>query len=231
MKVVRVGLVESAYEVLRELILDQRVAPGDHLNIEALAPQMGISQTPLREALVRLEAEGLVVKQLSRGRYLVAPLLDEQSFEHLYLVRTLLEPAAAGLAAAAISEADVRALREAVERMGDSGTDALYREYRAFSSEDCRFHEILARAGGNPMLAGAILRLRSHHQLARFYRYHGVDAAEGVAEHQAILESVEERDGERAAAAMRAHIEGSHDRLRRFLRSGPGGRRGAAGRR
>lgn len=227
MKVVRVGLVESAYEVLRELILDQRVAPGDHLNIEALAPRMGISQTPLREALVRLEAEGLVVKRPPRGRYLVAPLLDEQSFEHLYLVRTLLEPAAAELAATAIGEADVRALAEAVERMSDSGTHGVYREYRAFSTEDRRFHEILARAGGNPMLADAILRLRSHHQLARFYRYHGVDAAEGVAEHEAILEAVAERAPARAAAAMRAHIDGSHDRLRTFLRSGRGGASGA----
>lgn len=227
MKVVRVGLVESAYEVLRELILDQRVAPGDHLNIEALAPRMGISQTPLREALVRLEAEGLVVKRPPRGRYLVAPLLDEQSFEHLYLVRTLLEPAAAQLAATAIGEADVRALAEAVERMSDSGTDGVYREYRAFSTEDRRFHEILARAGGNPMLADAILRLRSHHQLARFYRYHGVDAAEGVAEHEAILEAVAGRAPARAAAAMRAHIDGSHDRLRSFLRSGRGGASGA----
>ena len=84
--------MDGAYEGLKELILDQRMAPGEHLNIDALAPRMGISQTPIREALARLEAEGLVVKTPPRGRYLVAPMLDAAAFDHLYEVRLLLEP-------------------------------------------------------------------------------------------------------------------------------------------
>lgn len=219
MKIVRVGLVESAYEVLRELILDQRVAPGQHLNIEGLAPQMGISQTPIREALVRLEGEGLVVKRAPQGRYFVAPLLDEESFDHLYAVRTLLEPKAAELAASRIAEPDLQDLQRAVERMQQSGRDPMYREYRVFANEDRRFHEAIARAAGNPILADAILRLRAHHQLARLYRYHGVDVDEGVAEHRAVVEALHDRDPEGAARAMDAHLEGSHHRLRAFLRS------------
>lgn len=210
------------------MILDQQVAPSEHLNIDTLAPRLGVSQTPIREALARLEAEGLVVKEQPRGRYVVAPLLDAASFEHLFEVRLLLEPHAAGLAAARIGKADLRALERSVPAMDGPGYGSLYREYRNFAIHDARFHELIAGAGGNSTLKDTIVRLRSHHQLSRLYKGHGVDAPEGIAEHEAIVEAIRSRNPEAAASAMRRHIEGSRGRLRTFLDGAPA-REGAAG--
>ena len=217
MLIERRGLVDAAYEGLKELILDQRVAPGEHLNIDAMAPQMGISQTPIREALARLEAEGLVVKVPPRGRYLVAPLLDAVAFGHLYEMRLLLEPRAAALTASRMDEGVAAGLERALAGMRTGGRGGTYREYRDFSSHDAAFHHGVAVGSGNPMLADAITRLRSHHQLARLYRDRGVDADEGIAEHELILDALRARDTRRAERAMRAHVRGSHDRLRQFL--------------
>jgi len=203
------------------MILDQQVAPGEHLNIDTLAPRLGVSQTPIREALARLEAEGLVVKEQPRGRYVVSPLLDAASFEHLFEVRLLLEPEAASLAATRIGKAEVRALEHAARALEGAGHGRLYREYRGFASHDARFHELIAGASGNPTLKDSIIRLRSHHQLSRLYKGHGVDAAEGIAEHQAILEAIRSGEARSAAAAMRRHIEGSRGRLRTFLDDTP----------
>jgi DNA-binding GntR family transcriptional regulator len=221
MRVERRGLVEGAYEVLRELILDQRLEPGAHVNIDALAPELGVSQTPIREALARLEAEGLVVKQQPRNRFLVAPALDGRSFEQLYEVRLLLEPQAAALAAAGIAAPDLELLQRSCRSMRSAGRGGSYREYRDFSNQDARFHEVVAGAGGNPMLRDAIVRLHSHQQLARLYRGHGVDAEGGIPEHEAVLAAIEAGDGGAASAAMRRHLEGSRRRLRAFLHAAP----------
>jgi DNA-binding GntR family transcriptional regulator len=225
MWVERRGLVDGAYEGLKELILDQRVAPGEHLNIDALAAQMGVSQTPIREALARLEAEGLVVKMPRRGRYLVAPMLDGDAFDHLYEVRLLLEPRAAALTVSRLDDGVLAGLDRALAGMQTGPRGGTYREYRDFSTQDAAFHRALAVGSGNPILADAIVRLRSHHQLARLYRDRGVDADEGIAEHELILEALRHRDARGAERAMRAHIGGSHDRLRHFLASGVNGER------
>lgn len=221
MRLERRALGDGAYEVVKEMILDQQVAPREHLNIDTLAPRLGVSQTPIREALARLEAEGLVVKEQPRGRYVVAPLLDATSFEDLFEVRLLLEPHAASLAAARIGKAELRALEQAAPPMHRAGRGSLYREYRNFSIHDAHFHELIAGAGGNATLKDTIVRLRSHHQLSRLYKGHGVDAPEGIAEHEAIIEAIRSGDAAAAATAMRRHIEGSRSRLRTFLDGGP----------
>ena len=223
MRLERRALGDGAYEVLREMILEQQVAPREHLNIDTLAPQLGVSQTPIREALARLEAEGLVVKQQPRGRHVVAPLLDAASFEHLFEVRLLLEPYAARIAATSIGRAELRALEEAEQALSGAGYGDHYREYRGFASQDARFHELIAGAGRNPVLKDMIVRLRSHHQLSRLYKGHGVDAPEGIAEHETILEAIRSGEPEAAAAAMQRHIEGSRSRLRAFLEAVPAG--------
>ncbi|MHB8687225.1 MAG: GntR family transcriptional regulator [Candidatus Dormibacteraceae bacterium] len=220
MIVERWSLVEGAYETLKELILDQRVAPSEYLNIDALAPQMGISQTPIREALGRLEAEGYVVKLLPQRRYLVAPMLDLTAFEHLYEVRLLLEPRAASLAATRLSDVATTELERALSRMLAAGRGVAYRDYREFPAEDATFHHVIARESGNAILADAITRLRSHQQIARLYRKGGVDAVEGIAEHEALLQALRSGNAKLAERAMRTHIDGSHQRLREFVKNG-----------
>jgi DNA-binding GntR family transcriptional regulator len=214
----RRGFADGAYEALRAMIFDQDIAPAARMNIDLLAIELGVSQTPVREALARLEADGLVVKR-PQGGYFAAPLVDESTFEQLYEVRLMLEPDAAGLAARNFQARDIRALQSTLEEMSRVGTGHHYREYKDFAKQDSLFHTTMATASGNAVLADAVARLRFHHQISRLYMKMGVDESGAIREHRAILEAVEHREDEAAREAMRRHIEGSRARLRDFVRS------------
>src|ERR1700694_108976 len=94
----RQTLTDSVYEAVTELVMDQHIAAGARVNIDLVARQLNVSPTPVREALARLEMDGLVMKEPLRG-YTVTPTLDTKTFNDLYDVRRLLEPFAAHRAA------------------------------------------------------------------------------------------------------------------------------------
>src|SRR5262245_57795215 len=91
-------LTDNVYEAIKALVMDHAIAPGARVNIDALARQLQVSQTPLREALARLESDGLVTKEPLRG-YSAAPLMSWKQLDDLYGFRLLVEPWAAGSAA------------------------------------------------------------------------------------------------------------------------------------
>jgi DNA-binding GntR family transcriptional regulator len=209
----RQTLSDEVYEIVREYLIDHRLPPGSRLVIDSMAEQLGVSQTPLREALARLEADQFVVKEPHRG-YTVAPLLDRASFEELYEMRLLVEPHAAGLAARRGSDADLAAIAEAYARMRRSSVGARYREYRQLLEGDAAFHERIARASGNRYLRQTIDRLRMHQLAARLYGGSGVpDRKHTLDEHEAILEAIEARHGRDAETAMRRHLVRARDEL------------------
>src|SRR5260370_24273617 len=91
-------LTDSVYEAVMQLVMDQQIEEGGRVNIALVARQLNVSPTPVREALARLEMDGLVMKEPLRG-YSVTPTLDTKTFNDLYDVRRLLEPFAARRAA------------------------------------------------------------------------------------------------------------------------------------
>ncbi|MFE9356264.1 GntR family transcriptional regulator [Streptomyces olivaceoviridis] len=91
---VRTSVRESVFQALMALLMDHALKPGAKLSIDGLARELGVSQTPVREALARCESEGLVVHRPDVG-YLAAPLLDQAGLNDLYDIRLLLEPTAA----------------------------------------------------------------------------------------------------------------------------------------
>src|SRR5690349_11044304 len=103
----RSTLGEDVYAALQALIMEHTLAPGDRLNIDALARQLEVSPTPVREGLARLESDGLVRKKPLAG-YTVSPLLTRDEFTEMFEMRLLLEPAAARWAAER-ADADLRA--------------------------------------------------------------------------------------------------------------------------
>src|ERR1700738_3156914 len=105
----RQTLTDSVYEAVTELVVDQHIEAGARVNIDLVARQLKVSPTPVREALARLEMDGLVVKEPLRG-YTVTPMLDTKSLNDLYDVRRLLEPFAARCAAERRDEKVVRTL-------------------------------------------------------------------------------------------------------------------------
>jgi hypothetical protein len=91
-------LSDRVYEVLKGQLMDRVLAPGEKINIDLLCRELEVSQTPIREALARLESDGLVTKRALAG-YTVAPLLDAEGYDDLFEMRFILEPVAAARAA------------------------------------------------------------------------------------------------------------------------------------
>lgn len=204
-----VGLGEEVYAVLFAQLMSLQIAPGARLTIDALARELGVSPTPVREALGRLEGEGLIQRTHLVG-YRAAPQLSRRQFDELYELRLLLEPQAAARAAETISDAALAELASLGRQMtaGDGGALA----YGRFAQLDKLFHDQIARAGGNSLIEDALARLHTHVHLFRLMYAANVTRG-ALAEHSAILASLERRDGPAAARAMRLHIERSRARF------------------
>ncbi|MEW2502999.1 MULTISPECIES: GntR family transcriptional regulator [unclassified Amycolatopsis] len=207
----RTILRDSVYEALKAMLMDLDVAPGSRLSIDGIARRLDVSPTPVREALTKLESDGLVATRPNAG-YVVAPVLDETELDHLFDVRVLLEPEAARLAAGAASKASVESLRSACAAMTAHPAADDYHAYRDFAVLDARLHRVIAEASGNPLIADALARLHAHTHGYRLYFRVGI-AAETTREHTAIVDAIASHDGPAAAAAMRTHLDRSRARL------------------
>jgi DNA-binding GntR family transcriptional regulator len=207
----RTALADEAYERLKALLMDNTFEPGARLTTDYLAEQLQVSRTPVRESLVRLEAEGLLVKRPMAG-YSVRPPLDQVGLDHLYTVRSLLEPEATRLAASNATDEQLASLRQAGPRSTPS-TRGRYEDYRAFVTLDADFHDTVALASGNTLLRESIQRLHAHIHTYRLWAYGSAEPIAALREHAVITEALCARDPATAEAAMRAHLQGAHARL------------------
>jgi DNA-binding GntR family transcriptional regulator len=220
----RVTLADGVYESIKALIMDHAVAPGDRVSIDALARQLGVSPTPVREALARLESDGLVRKRPLAG-YTTTPLLTRAEFEELFEMRLLLETAAARWAAGAGLATPATELLRKEADLPDPAAGATespppafasrpkYASFAAFTAQDARFHDLLAELSGNRMLYESVIRLHSHLHLHRLdfpVTHYGVSAVE----HHRVVDAVGAGDPDAAAAAMRAHLTAARQRHR-----------------
>ncbi|AKZ60175.1 putative transcriptional regulator [Streptomyces ambofaciens ATCC 23877] len=213
---VRQALSDSVYEDIKARVMDHEIAPGARVGIEALARTLDVSPTPVREALARLEADGLVVKRSLSG-YRATELLTRQGVEELFEMRLLLETRAAALAALHADEGQLDAMEATLEAMqAHPGPGGPYASYRDFAALDQRFHDVVAAAAHRPLLADAVERLHAH---LHIFRLNSVqDAGEPTLdEHERVVRAILRRRAERAAEAMAEHLTRSLERqLSRF---------------
>ncbi|WFE99950.1 GntR family transcriptional regulator [Micromonospora sp. WMMD964] len=206
----RLTLAEDVYESIKTLVMDHILPPGERVNIDALARELDVSPTPVREALARLEADGLVRKRPLSG-YTTTPLLTRAEFDDLFEVRLLLEGAAAGRAAAhACTEERQRIGVEAAASIDVEAGDG-YRRHAAFTALDARFHDLIAEVSGSPLLRDSITRLHSHLHLHRLY-FPVTGAPDTNTEHQRIAAAIAAGDPDAATEAMRAHLIAARER-------------------
>jgi DNA-binding GntR family transcriptional regulator len=191
---------DAVYRALRHGIVHGDLAPGERLRSDALAGELRVSRTPVREALRKLEAEGLVAHAGSR---LIVRALSEQDLTELFYVREALEGMAARLAAENATPSEVGELRElledmeAVRRRGD--VDAL----RRLTGE---FHQLIGRASHNGRLNASLKSLLDHvRQGQTSTLYAKGRPAEALKEHRSLLAAIAAHDGERAEKLARAH--------------------------
>jgi DNA-binding GntR family transcriptional regulator len=204
-------LADEIYEFLKSKLMDNVVEPGSRLSIDGLSRDLGCSATPIREALARLESDGLVAKRAHYG-YTAAPLIDSTTFDELFRMRLLLEPACALWAAQVATAQQITGMEDLIAAMSKPVLGNSYDSYKAFATQDAAFHLALATATGVGLMVETLERLRSHAQLYRLYYTVGI-TADTVREHERILEAITRRDEAGAAQAMSAHLNASRSRL------------------
>ncbi len=198
---------DVVFESLRELITRGEMAPGEPLRQRDLAARFNVSPTPVREALRRLEAEGLVSSNLHRGSR-VANTEDEDEEESNRILATL-EPLATTLAVERMTDedlADIRVLQRRFDKCSedDPAVTALNRE----------FHFRIYECARSPLLLSLMRVLwQSFAHRPRLWRPH----ADSVREHEELVTALQERDSKRAATVIRDHVLGSIDWMRTAL--------------
>lgn len=205
------------YRSLREDIVDGRLAPGEQLTEMQLAARLNVSRTPVREALRRLEQDGLVERA---GRGMRVRRRSPEEILEIYEARVVLEAAVARGAAERRTSYDLILLREALERMVAVPRDA---EPTAFAQANRDFHRIMWHAGHNRTLTDLLDRIAGF--LGRYPSTtltHPGRWEEAIAEHGALLEAIERGDGDAAWKAATDHMTRARDiRLRMFARGEP----------
>lgn len=189
----------DAYGLILAAIDEGVFRPGDRLVESELAERLGVSRTPVREALQRLETQSLLARD---GRSLIVASLDHNQLAELYTVRAELEGLAARLAAKHAAVEEVHVLREMV-----AADRALIGDPRALSRANKRFHRQVHLASHNRFL---IQQLDLVHRSMALLAATSIEA-EGrgeatIAEHAAIVDAIASGDGEAADRALRAHI-------------------------
>jgi DNA-binding GntR family transcriptional regulator len=208
---------EAVYQALRHGIVHGDLVPGERLRSDALATELRVSRTPVREALRKLEAEGLVAHSGSR---LIVRAFSEQDLTELFYVREALEGMAARLAAENATPSEIAEIRELLE---DMETACRRGDLGALRQLTAEFHQLVCRASHNNRLLQLVQTLLdSVRQIKASTLYGEGRAAQALQEHRGLLAAIESRDGERAERLAREHrrktLELRKDMLREQLR-------------
>ena len=232
----RVVLADGTYESIKGLILEHEIPPGEHIGIDDLARRLSVSQTPVREALARLEADGLVAKMPLRG-YETTPLLSVQEFDNLFQFRSLIEPWAAHEASRRCTRLDLEAIEAELQTAEEISRSDVASIYPELVDHDTRFHILIARAAGNGFVEDAFIRTHCHMHLLRVYKatinireqeaaegrfvqnmfseyYRGGERPLAIEEHARIAAAIAANDSAEAEELMLRHIDSSR---RRFI--------------
>ena len=196
------SLTDQVVESVRRAILHGDLAPGRLYSAYQLADELGISRSPVREALLRLAETGMVRLERNRGFRVVVP--EAREIAEIFHLRLLLEVPAVGRVAATASPALVEALRDELAEMR---TAAAVHDETLFMRHDQRLHDLILTASGNTRLAAHIGGLRD---LTRLLGASTVDRSRTLedigAEHEPIVAAIAAGDPDAARTAMAAHI-------------------------
>ncbi len=196
-------LRDIVFETLRTAILEGGLKPGERVMEVQLAEKLGVSRTPVREAIRKLELEGLLVMIPRKGAYVADVSIKDVL--NVLEVRASLEGLAASLAAERITEEEVEKLKQSAEQF-----EAMNKENdrEGMILKDTEFHSVLLNASRNDKLLNIVEGLSDQVQRFRvIYFTEYSDAKNIIKEHRNILEAISERDGEKADRLAQDHIE------------------------
>ncbi|MGL4606089.1 MAG: GntR family transcriptional regulator [Eubacteriaceae bacterium] len=206
-------LREIVFETIRRAIITGELKPGQRLMEVQLAEEMGVSRTPVRESIRKLELEGLVKMVPRKGAY-VTPM-SVNDLKEMMEIRRALEGLAAELAAKNASKEEVEELYLANKKFGEA---ALKNDEEGIINYDMDIHEIIYRASGNMKLLQMINSLREQMQRFRAEYVHRIeDKTPLVNQHMEIIKMIESRDGTSAKSAANEHIFSTGDSMLKVL--------------
>ncbi|MCL1898869.1 MAG: GntR family transcriptional regulator [Micrococcales bacterium] len=201
-------LADHVYDQLMASLVDGELTAGSSLNIDALANEMEVSQSPIREALARLEGTGLVRRTALKG-YWVAPMLTTEELVELMDARLVLEPVNAFLACQTANQELLANLDQSITDFQNAPTGRTFSEFRSYWQADEHFHMLIAAAANNRFLLSAYTALGGHLQRFRLFAGLGVtDAEHATKEHALVRDAFRAGDAVQAREAMQAHING-----------------------
>ena len=209
-------LRDVVFNTLRQAILKGELAPGERLMEIQLAQKLGVSRTPIREAIRKLELEGFVVMIPRRGTYVAD--ISIKDINEVYEIRTSLEVLAAGLAAERISDEELETMQRLLVEIGQHIEDG---NIEKIVEIDTAFHDVLYKASRNKRLAGIINNLREQITVIRrrSMMYPG-RLQNTMEEHRILVDSIAAHDVDRAQNAARLHMENAeHTLLKDMLES------------
>jgi DNA-binding GntR family transcriptional regulator len=208
------SLADLAYEGIRDRLVMLDIRPGDPLNDDALAQELGTGRTPVREALKRLEGDRLVVAYPRRGTFATA--VDITDLAHICEIRTQLEPLAASRAARNATAAQRTRLSELAQDV--AGLEARVDDRRELLRRDVQVHREIYRAAGNPYLEDILVR---QDNLATRIWCLFLDRlptiAGHVGEHVALLDAIVAGEDEKAGRLALEHVVGFERAVRAVL--------------
>jgi DNA-binding GntR family transcriptional regulator len=210
-------LIDKIYECVRDDIIAGKKTPGEKLIERVLKLEFRVSNTPIREALRRLEAEGLLFSVPRRGTFVSKLSIEE--VKEIYEIRAVLEGFSARMAAINISRDDVVYLRKLQKELELS---ARTRDHDSWHDKNGEFHFYLTKLSGNSNLHNLVVNLKK-----RVFRYHKFSTASHetmtryAAQHRKIVDAVIEGDGKRAEKEMIAHLTLVKEEILRFLKDFP----------
>jgi DNA-binding GntR family transcriptional regulator len=209
-KTVLKSIRDQIYEAIQESIVNNSYKPGEELQIDRLAEEFGVSTTPIREALIRLESSGLVNLIPNKGARVTA--FREEDIRDTWEIRKLLEPYAAGLTAALDVNLEIQELNAALETL-EKGTQ----DGNLYIKSDIRLHELLYTHLSNELLKETLHNILQRSMRMRYFaedvsKMHDQVVQEVISEHKQILQALTARDRERTIEAVRRHIENGERR-------------------
>jgi DNA-binding GntR family transcriptional regulator len=201
------NISEQAYLHIRESLLKGGVYVGQKIPHQELGQKLEISHTPLREALFRLSAEGLLTHENYKGFSVAAITLKEA--QEIYEAREIIEPYLARKASAQMTPAKVKAFRKIIEAYKKLMRESYHRK-RILT--DKKFHLEIAKMAGNNTLTQLLAQM--YDKLIFKSPVEQISpkrSKEAIKEHMEILKTLEQKDGKKAAAIMRKHVRGQRD--------------------
>lgn len=192
---------EYAFKYLKEKILSGALAQGDDIVISHIAEQTGMSTIPIREALKRLESEGLVVIQPHKGAQVTS--FDVKRFTEVITVRAVLEAFAASLAARQMTPKLILRLRQMNDKMTKAAVEG---DFSKFSMINKEFHREIYEAGGNRLLVDTIINLwDGGNWSSNIFKYYPEKMKDSAEDHKVILDALERGDVEGVKTLVEQH--------------------------